>query len=161
MTMGNLTRGNYRLRMDTIRYAMPPEDGEGSRTKLEENDLLLSITGEVGNLGLIPPNFGDAYINQHTCLLRFMPVCRNRYFPELMRSPLARVQFDAPQRGIKNSFRLGDVGEMIISIPPLPEQRRIVAKVDQLMSLCDTLEQQIDAAAGKQAKLLNAVMAQI
>jgi type I restriction enzyme, S subunit len=160
VTMGNLTRGNYQLRMDTIRYVVPPEDGEGSRTKLEENDLLISITGDVGNLGLIPPDFGDAYINQHTCLLRLMPVCRNRYFSELMRSPLAKSQFDAPQRGIKNSFRLGDVGEMIISLPPLPEQHRIVAKIDKLMSFCNTLEQHIDNATGKQIELLNAVMAQ-
>ncbi len=78
-----------------------------------------------------------------------------------MRSPLAKTQFDAPQRGIKNSFRLGDVGEMIISLPPLPEQRRIVVKIDKLMSLCDTLEQQIDASADKQTELLNAVMAQV
>jgi len=161
VTMGNLSRGSYQLRMDTIRYVTPPIDGEGSRTKLEENDLLISITGDVGNLGLIPPDFGDAYINQHTCLLRFMTVCRNRYFPELMRSPLAKAQFDAPQRGIKNSFRLGDVGEMIIPLPPLPEQHRIVAKIDQLMALCDTLERQIESATGKRTELLNAVMAQV
>ncbi|HEX2950740.1 MAG TPA: restriction endonuclease subunit S [Armatimonadota bacterium] len=161
VTMGNLSRGSYHLRTDSIRYVKPPKDGEGSRTKLEENDLLISITGDVGNLGLIPHNFGEAYINQHTCLLRFMPSCQNRYFPELMRSPLAKRQFDAPQRGIKNSFRLGDVGEMIIPLPPLPEQHRIVAKIDQLMALCDTLEEQIDAATDKQTALLNAVMAQV
>jgi type I restriction enzyme S subunit len=161
VTMGNLSRGNYSLRMENIRYVTPPMDGEGSRTRLEENDLLISITGDVGNLGLVPKDFGDAYINQHTCLLRFMPICRNRYFPELMRSPLAKYQFDAPQRGIKNSFRLGDVGEMIIPLPPLAEQHSIVAKIDQLMALCDRLEGAIAAAQSKQTDLLNAVMAQV
>lgn len=48
-----------------------------------------------------------------------------------------------------------------IPIPPLKEQRRIVSKIKQLMALCDALEQQIDAAAGKQTELLNAVMAQV
>jgi type I restriction enzyme, S subunit len=161
VTMGNLSRGNYNLRMDNVRYVQPPMDGEGSRTKLEEHDLLISITGDVGNLGLIPKDFGDAYINQHTCLLRFMPTCRNRYFPELMRSPFAKFQFDAPQRGIKNSFRLGDVGEMIIPLPPLAEQHRIVTKIDRLMALCDELEKQIDAATDKRTELLNALMAQV
>lgn len=161
VTMGNLSRGNYQLRMDNLRYVNPPEDGEGSRTKLEENDLLISITGDVGNLGLIPQDFGDAYINQHTCLLRIMAVCRNRYFPELMRSPLAKTQFDAPQRGIKNSFRLGDVGEMIIPVPPLAEQHRIVAKIDQLMLLCDSLDKLIHDATAKKNALLNAVMAEM
>jgi type I restriction enzyme S subunit len=120
--------------------------------------LLISITGDVGNLGLIPDDFGEAYINQHTCLLRFMPEAQNRYFPELMRSSWAKEQFDAPQRGIKNSFRLGDVGEMIIPIPPVAEQHRIVAKVDELMALCDQLETQLANTAADSRRLLEAVL---
>ena len=46
-------------------------------------------------------------------------------------------------------------------LPPLPEQRRIVAKIDQLMALCDTLEQQINAATNKQTELLDALMAPV
>ncbi|MGF1574726.1 MAG: restriction endonuclease subunit S [Cyanophyceae cyanobacterium] len=49
----------------------------------------------------------------------------------------------------------------IIPIPPLPEQHRIVAKVDQLMALCDRLEEAITASQSKQTDLLNAVMAQV
>jgi type I restriction enzyme S subunit len=158
VTMGNLSRGSYQLRMDTIRYVSPPNDSEGARTKLEEGDLLISITADVGNLGLIPAGFGDAYINQHTCLLRLMPICRNRYFAELLRSPLAKEQFGAPQRGIKNSFRLGDVEEMLVPLPPIAIQHRIVTEIDRLMSMCDTLERQIDAARETQSSLLNAMM---
>ncbi len=161
VTMGNLSRGNYQLRMNTIRYVNPPSDGEGARTRLKENDLLISITGDVGNLGLIPPEFGEAYINQHTCLLRFMPHCRNLYFPELMRTALVKRQFDAPQRGIKNSLRLSDVGEILIPLPPLPEQHRIVAKIDQLMGMCDVLEEQIEAATVKKTRLLSALVAAV
>jgi type I restriction enzyme S subunit len=161
VTMGNLSRGDYKLRLDSLRYIDPPADGEGSRTRLEENDLLISITGDVGNLGLIPDNFGEAYINQHTCLLRFMPDCQSRYFPELMRSPWAKYQFDAPQRGVKNSFRLSDVGEMLIPIPPQAEQHRIVAKVDELMALCDALEIRLADAQSTQIHLADAIVEQV
>lgn len=160
VTMGNLSRGDYKLRLDSIRYVSPPEDGEGSRTLLEANDLLISITGDVGNLGLIPDDFGEAYINQHTCLLRFMPYCQNRYFPELLRSPWAKYQFDAPQRGVKNSFRLSDVGEMIIPIPPLAEQHRIVAKVNELIALCDALKARLAAAQTTQIHLADTIVEQ-
>ena len=157
VTMGNLSRGNYKLRLNAMRYVTPPKSGEGLRTSLNEYDLLISITGDVGNLGLIPTGFGEAYINQHTCLLRFMPKCRNRYFPELMRSPYAKYQFDAPQRGIKNSFRLSDVGEMIIPVPPLNEQTRIVSKIDELMTLCEQLKDRIICASTIQLHLADAM----
>ena len=158
ITMGNLSIGHYQLRTDNVRYVQPPNNGEGLRTKLKENDLLISITGDVGNLGLIPKNFGEAYINQHTCLLRFMPECQNRYFPELMRSPLAKYQYNDPQRGIKNSFRLGDVGEMIIPLPPLPEQKAIATKVEKLLSICDQLETQITTNQTHTEQLMQAVL---
>lgn len=53
------------------------------------------------------------------------------------------------------------IATMVLPLPPVPEQQRIVARVNQLMTLCDTLEQQIDTATGKQTELLNAIMAQV
>jgi type I restriction enzyme, S subunit len=46
-------------------------------------------------------------------------------------------------------------------LPPLAEQRRIVAKIDQLMARCDELEKLRIAATNKQTELLNALMSQI
>ncbi|NJA05513.1 hypothetical protein HC024_07225 [Methylococcaceae bacterium WWC4] len=58
------------------------------------------------------------------------------------------------------SISMGTIRDIDYPLPPLPEQHRIVAKIDSLMALCDTLEQQIDAATSKQTALLDAVMAQ-
>jgi len=98
------------------------------------------VTGDVGNLGLIPEDFGEAYINQHTCLLRLHHHCFNLFFAEYLRSDFAKRQFNEPQRGIKNSFRLSDVGEMLVPVPPFGEQVRIVSKLDELMIVIDKLE---------------------
>ena len=138
--MGNLAKGDYRLRLDSIQYVSPPAGGEGTRTRLETWDVLVSITGDVGMLGLIPEGFGEAYINQHTALARPCSVLKGRYLPEFLRSDFAQSQFQEPQRGIKNSFRLSDLSGVAVPLPPLAEQHRIVAKVDELMALCDQLE---------------------
>jgi len=45
-------------------------------------------------------------------------------------------------------------------IPPLAEQHRIVAKVDELMALCDQLEQQLSQAGQQRRRLLEAVLAE-
>jgi type I restriction enzyme S subunit len=66
----------------------------------------------------------------------------------------------APSTAQKN-INLGIINDLIFPLPPLAEQHRIVAKVDQLMALCDRLEAAISAAQAKQTGLLNAVMAQV
>lgn len=59
------------------------------------------------------------------------------------------------------NLNVGKIKETLVPLPPLSEQHRIVARIDQLMALCNTLDQQIDAATSKQAELLGAVMAQV
>lgn len=45
-----------------------------------------------------------------------------------------------------------------LPLPPLAEQHRIVAKVDELMALCDQLEQQTDASLGAHQTLVKTMM---
>jgi type I restriction enzyme S subunit len=59
------------------------------------------------------------------------------------------------------NLNVGKIKETLVPLPPLIEQHRIVAKIDSLMSLCDALEQQIDATTRKKTALLGAVMAQV
>jgi len=158
--MGNLVKCDYRLRLDSIQHVSPPAGGEGTRTRLDAWDVLVSITGDVGMLGLIPEGFGEAYINQHTALARPCFLLKGRYLPEFLRSDFAQNQFQEPQRGIKNSFRLSDLSAIVVPLPPLAEQHRIVAKVDELMALCDQLEQQLSQADQQRRRLLEAVLAE-
>lgn len=157
--MGNLSRNSYKLRLGSIQRVTAPSDTEGSRTRLEEGDILISITGDVGMLGLIPSGFGEAYINQHTCLVRRVNLlANNNYLPDFLRSPFAQVQFRGPQRGIKNSFRLTDVTQMLIPLPPLAEQQRIAARVSELMTLCDEVENQIATSETQSSRLLESLL---
>ena len=159
--MGNLSKDHYRLRLDHIQRVKAPSDGEGTRTRLEPGDILISITGDVGMLGRIPEGFGEAYINQHTAMVRPMAEMKGRYLAELFRSPFAQGQFNEPQRGIKNSFRLTDVTQFVVPLPPLAEQHRIVAKVDELMALCDRLESAQKDREAKRDRLSSASLARL
>ena len=74
---------------------------------------------------------------------------------------MAQIQFMKPQRGLKNSFRLSDINEMLLPLPPLEEQKRIVAKVTSLMALCDTLEDQLTKTRSIAEKLAQSAIAAI
>jgi type I restriction enzyme S subunit len=50
------------------------------------------------------------------------------------------------------------IESLVVALPPLAEQRRIVAKVDELMALCDRLEARLTAAREKSAHLAASVV---
>ena len=52
------------------------------------------------------------------------------------------------------------IQSLLIPLPPLAEQHRIVAKVDPLMALCDRLEASLTATAATRRRLLDALLAE-
>jgi type I restriction enzyme S subunit len=49
---------------------------------------------------------------------------------------------------------------MLIPLPPLAEQHRIVAKVDELMALCDRLEASLATGDRTRQRLLDALLSE-
>ena len=134
LRMGNLSKNSFDLRLEHIQRVSIPSKAEGTRTSLQSGDLLFSITGDVGMLGLIPDGFEKAYINQHTAMIRFLPEMRNKYIPYLLLADYAQKFYNANQHGIKNSFRLDSIGELLVSIPPEKELFRILQRISLVLS---------------------------
>jgi type I restriction enzyme S subunit len=59
------------------------------------------------------------------------------------------------------NLNVGKIKDTLFPLPPLAEQHRIVAKIDQLMALCDAMENQITSATAKQTTLLTTLMARV
>ncbi len=59
-----------------------------------------------------------------------------------------------------NNLLLGDLKEKVLSLPPIEEQHRIVAKVDELMALCDALKTNLQNAQTTQLALADALVEQ-
>jgi type I restriction enzyme S subunit len=63
--------------------------------------------------------------------------------------------------GVQSFVSLGFLRNYFFPLPPLAEQRRIVAKVERLMALVDTLETQLAASRATAANLLEALVAEL
>jgi type I restriction enzyme S subunit len=63
--------------------------------------------------------------------------------------------------GDKPGLNLSNIRDLVLPIPPLAEQRRIVAKVDELMALVDALETQLATARSSATQLLQAAIAEL
>jgi len=66
----------------------------------------------------------------------------SRFLHLYLRSRLFQDKILGVSRSAQSGFNKGDVHPILVPFPPLEEQKRIVAKVDELMALCDKLEAQ-------------------
>lgn len=132
--MGNLNHGTIELDLSDIQYVELPDQVEGQRSKLQKNDILISIIADVGMIGLVREDM-DAYINQHVALAR----PKNDLYAEFLAwyfvSDVGLQQMQNKQRGAtKIGLGLQDIRSIILKIPTLSEQHEIVRLIDDLLA---------------------------
>jgi type I restriction enzyme S subunit len=152
-----------KLRLDDLAYVNPPSNSEGSRTQVAQGDLLIVITGAgVTNPALLDREMGEAYVSQHVGLVRPSDGQISRWL-------LLCLMADAGGRGElveraygagKPGLNLDNIRSLSVPLPPLAEQRRIVAKVDTLMALCDRLDASLVSGEDTRRCLLDALLAE-
>ncbi len=108
--------------------------------RVNNGDMLIAMSGATtGKLGFNRTN-EVFYINQRVG--KIVPYCsyiEYLYYP--LTTKIAENLAKSMGSAIPN-LSTAQIKNIIFALPPLPEQHRIVAKVDELMALCDQLEQQ-------------------
>jgi type I restriction enzyme S subunit len=103
-----------------------------------EGDILLSVRAPVGPTNIANIN---CCIGRGLAALRPLALSNTKFLLILMRAFQRNLEMAATGTTFV-AVSKKDVESLIVAIPPLTEQHRIVAKVDELMALCDQLEQQ-------------------
>lgn len=106
------------------------------RSLLKAGDVLMSIRGHVGRCGVVPAILAGANITQDTARLAVNEKCDSRYLLWTLRSPLVQRWMAKHTKGVAvTGINLGDVKKIPIALPPLAEQKRIAATLDQADAL--------------------------
>lgn len=130
--------------------------------KPEREDVLLTRVGAgIGEAAILDSNFEFAFYVS-LCLIKvptqlFMP----HYLVLWLNSPEGRDSARTRTYGkgaSQGNLNLGLIRTFRIPLPPLAEQHRIVAKVEELMSLCDRLEMLLTTTQTESRRLLEAVL---
>jgi type I restriction enzyme S subunit len=150
-----------RLRLDDLARVSLPRKAKGTRTQVSKDDLLIVITGAgVTNPALVDHELGEAYVSQHVALIKPTIKSLSPWLLLCLMAPAgARAQLVQRAYGAgKPGLNLDNIRSLRITLPPLAEQDRIVAKVDELMALCDRLEAQLTTAHTDSRRFLEAVL---
>ncbi|MEP1080138.1 restriction endonuclease subunit S [Leptolyngbya sp. PL-A3] len=139
LRMGNLNHASITIDLTDIQRVRLPQGVEGTRSRVQKGDILLSITADIGMIGLVPENFEEAYINQHVALARPFPKLNAAFLAWYLAAQYgAQKQFLELQRGAtKTGLGLDDIRAIKIPLPPRREQERIVEKIEELFTQLD------------------------
>ena len=137
--MTNLSRDQIDLLLDDVRYVdVSSNSSDGRRTSLISGDILMSITAELGKIGVIPDGFGEAYINQHTALIRLNEGVNPRFIAQLLGTKRQNKKINKlNDAGAKAGLNLPTIKSLEIAIPDSDEQKKIasfLAVIDQKIS---------------------------
>lgn len=137
--IGNLTREHINLRLDDLVFVQPPESAEGLRTAVQAGDLLISVTADLGVIGVIPEDFGEGYVNQHIALARLRPAdVSARFVGWFLSSWEGKAQFDRlNESGAKAGLNLPTVRSLLFPRPDVDEQHRIALAIDACVHTID------------------------
>ena len=132
-------------------------DVENSRTKIESGDVLLTIVASLGRPAVVPNNAPKFVLQRSVAVIK--TDLMSEFLCLHLGSPLCVRYYDIHAKGTaQKGIYLGQLSEMPIVVPPIKEQHRIVAKVDELMTLCDQLENQHNNAAVAHEKLVTQLL---
>ncbi len=133
-----------------------------ARCKPEPGDLVITREAPMGEVCIIPEGM-KVCLGQRMMLIRLAPETMDPMFvlyslmdPDLM----TRVQ-DKPVGATVQHLRVGGVETLLMAVPPLAEQRRIVARVEQFMVLVDRLEAQVATSRDAAEELTRAIVAEL
>ncbi|MCD9485510.1 restriction endonuclease subunit S [Photobacterium phosphoreum] len=142
--------------IDSLHRISPELDLEYKRSRIATNDILISLVGTVGRIGLVPKELNGANIHRNLGRIRTK---NYEFLVHYLNSDIAKNKIGLSSSGSSQSaLNLSVLKALKVSIPPLPEQRKIA----QILSTWDrgiaTTEKLIDASKQQKKALMQQLL---
>ena len=148
------------LRLDDVAYISPEVHVRMAGTAVRSRDILLNITGgSMGRCCRVPDIFGEANVSQHVSIIRPAVSEMADFLQKLVLSSYFQAFIFDEQTGAgRGGLPKYKMDRIPVAVPPLAEQQRIAAKVDELMTLCDRLEASLVSVDMRRACMLESFL---
>lgn len=127
---------NCQVILNDVQYVVPPHNAEAKRTRVQEGDLLISITADLGRTGVVTREIADhgGYINQHlTCVRLDRSAVRPLYVAFYMESEAGKRQFQTKnQSAVKAGLNFHSIKTLQIMVPPIELQDSFIVFVKEI-----------------------------
>ena len=134
--------GNEKIILSKEKYVEKGFNDMHPSSVLQNGDLLTNIVGaSIGRSALFDLDIDNANTNQAVCIIRLVNQDIARYILKYLNSSTAiEMMTKKSVDSARANLSLTSVTNLLIPLPPLSEQKRIVAKLEELLPLCDRLK---------------------
>ena len=110
-----------------------------SRYIINKEDVYITVAGTIGKVGKIPPELDGANLTENADRLVFSNLDQNWLIKFLQSNVVQSQIVDATTKVGQPKLAIKRIQSLLIPLPPINEQHRIVAKIEELMSNINTL----------------------
>ncbi|MEJ6122967.1 restriction endonuclease subunit S [Vibrio sp. 2-Bac 85] len=160
----NLTRDTIEPKLESIKNVQPPLGSEGERSRINNGDLLVSITADLGSVCVADELISGGYVSQHVSLCRpNKSVVNSRWLAYFILSDASKEQLlGAGYGGTKIQLSLEDIRELVVAFPPEVEQTQIASFIDsklhQFKLLVNKADEQVLLLQERRTALISATV---
>lgn len=159
----------YNIRNQSIDFNYSPQyvthayhSTKLKRSILYPGDVVMNIVGPpLGKVAIVPSTHPEWNCNQAITFFRPINPKLSRYIYTYLKAGIFLNKIELIGTAGQDNISITKSRSIVLPTPPLDEQTRIIAKVDELMLFCDQLSDHIKKAQNTQLKLTDAVVYKI
>jgi len=131
------------------------------RFKVKPYDFIVSCSGTIGKLFMIPEKAPKGIINQALLIIRInRDLLLEKFFMHLFTSSFFQrlIIKDAKGTAMLNLAGVKDMKLVPVLLPPIREQQAIVAEIESRLSVCDKIEESIEQSLKQSESLRQSIL---
>ena len=111
-----------------------------SRYIINKEDIYITVAGTIGRIGKIPEELDGANLTENADRLVFSGLNQDWLIKCLQSSVIQSQIADATTKVGQPKLAIKRIQELLVPLPPLAEQKRIVARLEELLPMCERLK---------------------
>ncbi len=133
------------IQLDDLKYIDQEVFEQIKNYTINSTDLYLTIAGTIGSVGIIPEVVNGMNLTENAAKLTSI-ACNKEYLLYALQSSIAQDHFTSRFHQVAQpKLSIETANKTPVPLPPLSEQRRIVAKIEELFNLLDQIEKSLEA----------------
>lgn len=133
-------------------------DKEYKRTPIEENDILLTIVGTIGESAVVPKNTQKFVLQRSVALIKPNNI-NSQFLKYYFDSPISKYYFKTQERGTaQKGIYLNTLKNLPVLLPSMIEQKRIVEEIEKRFAVADEVEKVVEQNIEKAKQLKQSIL---